>query len=201
MEKSNLKACCFIDHCNIYLLQELEKRGYQLHPSCKTSFDSPLYIGRGFYSSIPIGYTEEINLSVDCKDNEDLFLALASMTYGDSTNVGEYYIVVSGDQDIFPIGYISKSLPFLSNIHPGHYRKATSKELVKWFSDPMSGLIPIPLDRVKDLKVKKSGAICTNCHHYCEEIDDIPHAFDPVEKEVYYISTCPKCGEILISKD
>lgn len=78
------------------LRTKLEELGYKPHPSWAKIYSSEsapmdgsstgyqmdkgsLYTGRGFYAGTPIGYTEELEASIDCDTNEDLFLALAAL--------------------------------------------------------------------------------------------------------------------------
>lgn len=59
---------------------ELERLGIQKHPgSGELKPGSYIYVNRGFYSSIPIGYQEELENTIDCRVNHKLFLALAAL--------------------------------------------------------------------------------------------------------------------------
>lgn len=69
---------------------------------------------------------------VDCSYNEDLFIALASMT-DDEYGLCDYYIVTSDCNPRYAKGSIHRALPISSVIHPRCYRKATVEELIKYF--------------------------------------------------------------------
>jgi len=71
---------CFIRKNTPELRNKLEELGIHIHPTTTSSFmrDS-LYVNRGFYSNIMIGYEEEVINTVSCQENEDLFLAIAAL--------------------------------------------------------------------------------------------------------------------------
>ena len=69
---------------------------------------------------------------IDCVDNEELFLALASMT-DDEYGLCDYYIVTV-DNPRYEKGSIHRALPLSSVIHPSCYRKATVEELISYFN-------------------------------------------------------------------
>lgn len=69
---------------------------------------------------------------VDCGDNEELFIALASMT-DDENGLCDYYIVTDGGYPPYTNGSIHRALPLSSAIHPSCYRKATAEELIEYF--------------------------------------------------------------------
>lgn len=70
---------------------------------------------------------------IDCGTNEELFIALASMT-DNEYGLGDYYIVTV-DNPRYKLGSIHKGLPISSVIHPSCYRKATAQELIKYFTN------------------------------------------------------------------
>ena len=78
------------------------------------------------------------NLSIDCGDNEDLFIALASISdseYG----LSDYYIVTENiEHSDYIKGELYRCLPLQSNIHPSCYRKATVEEIINHFNNVKS---------------------------------------------------------------
>ena len=71
---------------------------------------------------------------VDCGDNEELFIALASMT-DDEYGLCDYYIVTDDYKPQYAKGSIHRALPISSVIHPSCYRKATVEELIEHFKE------------------------------------------------------------------
>ena len=69
---------------------------------------------------------------VDCSYNEELFIALASMT-DDEYGLCDYYIVTTDNNPRYAKGSIHRALPLSSVIHPSCYRKATVEELIEYF--------------------------------------------------------------------
>jgi hypothetical protein len=69
---------------------------------------------------------------VDCGDNEELFIALASMT-DNEYGLCDYYIVTDDYKPQYEKGSIHRALPISSVIHPNCYRKATAEELIGHF--------------------------------------------------------------------
>ena len=69
---------------------------------------------------------------VDCGDNEELFIALASMT-DDENGLCDYYIVTTDGNPRYTKGSIHRALPISSVIHPSCYRKATVEEIIEYF--------------------------------------------------------------------
>ena len=70
---------------------------------------------------------------VDCSYNEELFIALASMT-DDEYGLCDYYIVTTDNDSRYAKGSIHRALPISSVIHPSCYRKATVEELINYFN-------------------------------------------------------------------
>lgn len=70
---------------------------------------------------------------IDCGDNEELFIALASMT-DDEYGLRDYYIVTDDYKPQYAKGSIHRALPLSSVIHPSCYRKATVEELINYFN-------------------------------------------------------------------
>lgn len=71
---------------------------------------------------------------IDCSDNEELFIALASMT-DDEYGLCDYYIVIDDCNPRYTKGSIHRALPLSSAIHPSCYRKATVEELIEYFKE------------------------------------------------------------------
>lgn len=79
----------FVQSCKIAkdtpeLRKKLEHIGICLHPTFRSDkfiTSGKLYVNRGFFGCIPIGYIDELNNIVDCGENEDLFLAIAALNY------------------------------------------------------------------------------------------------------------------------
>lgn len=70
---------------------------------------------------------------VDCSYNEELFIALASMS-DDEYGLCDYYIVTDDCYPVYEKGSIHRCLPLQSSIHPSCYRKATVEELINYFN-------------------------------------------------------------------
>lgn len=81
---------CFIRKNTPELRDKLKNLGIVEHPSCIESFNDYLYVGRGFYNILPIGYSEEIESAIDCGTNEELFLAIAALR--DDTDRGQFFV-------------------------------------------------------------------------------------------------------------
>ena len=69
---------------------------------------------------------------VDCGTNEELFIAIASMT-DNEYGLCDYYIVTTDYDPRYTKGSIHRALPLSSVIHPSCYRKATVEELISYF--------------------------------------------------------------------
>ena len=86
---------CQINKNTEELRKKLEELGIKMHPTIKECNGNTLYVNRGFYAHIPIGYEEEIDASIDCDTNEELFLALAALR--DDTDKNQWFIYDSMD--------------------------------------------------------------------------------------------------------
>lgn len=126
---------CFIRKNTPELRKKLEVLGYNQHPSYIEN-EQYLYLNRGFYHIDVIGYSEEIERMIDCGDNEDLFIAIASMT-DDEIGLCDYYIVTDDCNMQYAKGSIYRALPLSSVIHPSCYRKATVEEIIEHFKKAM----------------------------------------------------------------
>ena len=69
---------------------------------------------------------------IDCGTNEELFIALASMTDNEN-GLCDYYIVTDDGYPHYTKGSIHRCLPLQSSIHPSFYRKATIEEIIEYF--------------------------------------------------------------------
>lgn len=131
---------CFIRKNTPELRKMLEDMGIFEHPSGRAT-GKGLFVNRGFYGSLPIGYTEEIERAIDCGTNEDLFLALAALR--DDTDKNQWFILdsyagsVNYPDTFHPKGSMVlctdkkwKDMPIFGNI-PAH--KATVEELIEHF--------------------------------------------------------------------
>ena len=126
---------CFIQKCTPALIEALVGIGY------KTIGKTTLSLGGyGIFCNngkIKICSTNEQPSIKDkdfiqCYDNENLFLALASMT-DNEYGLCDYYIVTDDCNPRFAKGSIHRALPISSGIHPSCYRKATVEELINYF--------------------------------------------------------------------
>ena len=126
---------CFIQKCTPALIEALVGIGY------KTIGKTTLSLGGyGIFCNngkIKICSTNEQPSIKDkdfiqCYDNENLFLALASMT-DDEHGLCDYYIVTTDGNPRYAKGSIHRALPVSSVIHPSCYRKATVEEIINYF--------------------------------------------------------------------
>ena len=133
---------CFIRKNTPELRKQLEELGY-LTPS-KVWYDEDFAIctiyrdnTSGYFNAkIDDDFERIIAPSysyIDCGTNEDLFIAIASMT-DDEYGLSDYYIVITDHDPRYIKGSIHKALPISSVIHPSCYRKATVEELINYFN-------------------------------------------------------------------
>jgi hypothetical protein len=137
---------CFIRKNTPELRNKLEELGYK--PSypifqCPEAFKYVAacnFFGSKYYgvSDDEVSHHGEIKDAIknrgmiDCGDNEELFIALASMT-DDEYGLRDYYIVTTDCNPQYVKGSIHRALPLSSVIHPSCYRKATVEELIEHF--------------------------------------------------------------------
>ena len=132
---------CFIRKNTPELRKKLEELGY--FPSSKIWYDENFAIctiyrdnaGEYFTFKIDDDFERIIAPSypyIDCGTNEELFIALASMT-DNEYGLCDYYIVTDEYKPQYEKGSIHRALPISSVIHPSCYRKATAEELIEHF--------------------------------------------------------------------
>lgn len=131
---------CFIRKNTPELRKKLEELGYA--PNSYECFwnDENRYIittigsnGFAFYTlCIKNCCVLENKEFIDCGDNEELFIAIASMT-DDEYGLCDYYIVTTDCNTRYAKGSIHRALPISSVIHPSCYRKATVEEIIDYF--------------------------------------------------------------------
>lgn len=133
---------CFIRKNTPELRKQLEELGYL--PPSKVWYDEDFAIctiyrdnTSGYFNAkIDDDFERIIAPSysyIDCGTNEDLFIAIASMT-DDEYGLSDYYIVITDHDPRYIKGSIHRALPLSSVIHPSCYRKATVEELINYFN-------------------------------------------------------------------
>ena len=133
---------CFIRKNTPELRKQLEELGYL--PPSKVWYDEDFAIctvyrdNNGEYFTFKIDEDFERIIApsypyIDCGTNEDLFIALASMT-DNEYGLCDYYIVTDDCYPSYEKGSIHRRLPLQSSIHPSCYRKATVEELISYFN-------------------------------------------------------------------
>ena len=140
---------CFIRKNTPELRKKLEELGYTNGAWESPHFEYPylmcfpnrkfgLFKGEGFYMTEDDYRCDGERWTynppkeyIDCGTNEELFIALASMT-DNEYGLTEYYIVTENCLH-YEKGSLHRYLPLQSNIHPSFYRKATVEELIEHF--------------------------------------------------------------------
>lgn len=135
---------CFIRKNTPELRKKLEDLGYKPFGSVKYEWDTGWGLSTdnrlGEYESFDNNGLENIikcgppdyEDSIDCGTNEELFIAIASMT-DDEYGLRDYYIVTDDYKPQYAKGSIHRALPLSSVIHPSCYRKSTVEELIEYF--------------------------------------------------------------------
>lgn len=137
---------CFIRKNTPELRKKLEGLGYKpsypifQYPEVFKHIAACNFFGSKYYgvSDDEVSHHGEIKDAIknrgmiDCGNNEDLFIALASMT-DDEYGLCDYYIVTVDGNPRYAKGSIHRSLPLHSGIHPSCYRKATVEEIIDYF--------------------------------------------------------------------
>ena len=134
------KQPCFIRKNTPELRNKLEELGYEANSYECFWDDENRYIittigsnGFAFYTlCIKNCCVLENKEFIDCGDNEELFIALASMT-DNEYGLSDYYIVTTDCNSQYAKGSIYRALPLSSVIHPSCYRKATIEEIIEHF--------------------------------------------------------------------
>lgn len=135
---------CFIRKNTPELRKKLEELGYKPFGSVNYEWDT----GWGLSTDNRLGEFESFDNngleniikcespdyedSIDCGDNEELFIAIASMT-DNEYGLCDYYIVTDDYNLHYTKGSIHRALPLSSAIHPSCYRKATVEEIIEHF--------------------------------------------------------------------
>lgn len=122
---------CFIRKNTPELRDKLKKLGIIEHPSYIETFNDYLYVGRGFYNILPIGYSEEIESAIDCGTNEEFFLAIAALR----DDADKFQWFTDGNKWIqcpdikFSTYWVYNNI----DINLGAIHKATVEELIEYF--------------------------------------------------------------------
>ena len=132
---------CFIRKNTSELRKKLEELGY--FPPSKIWYDENFAICTIYRDNVGEYFTFKIDDDferiiapsypyIDCGTNEELFIALASMT-DNEYGLCDYYIVTTDCNPQYAKGSIHRALPLSSVIHPSCYRKATVEEIIEHF--------------------------------------------------------------------
>ena len=132
---------CFIRKNTSELRKKLEELGY--FPPSKIWYDENFAICTIYRDNVGEYFTFKIDDDferiiapsypyIDCGTNEELFIAIASMT-DNEYGLCDYYIVTTDCNMQYAKGSIHRALPLSSVIHPNCYRKATVEELIEHF--------------------------------------------------------------------
>lgn len=121
---------CLIYKNTLELQGKLKILGYVEHPTMMNVDISSQFLicNRGFFAGIPLGYKEEIDNAIDCKTNENLFLAISALR--DDTDKNQwftdgYHWEICPDEVAYINAWINK---YESSPH-----KATVEELIEHF--------------------------------------------------------------------
>lgn len=134
--------CVKVMHNIDYVLDELHKIGIRPHPSGSGNFiknGSTIYVNRGFYSMLSIGYSEEFENLINCNTNIDLFLAIAAIR--DDSDYMQWFIYDNSawaDTDDIEYVYVKCELNSIQqfmciNSMWNDCTKATVEQLIKYF--------------------------------------------------------------------
>ena len=125
---------CFIKRISSDLKERLKEVGYRDAGKVRYYGESQyIYCEGGIFYESPCIIEARYNTFIDCGTNEELFIALASMT-DDEYGLSDYYIVITDTDSRYAKGSIHRALPLSSVIHPSCYRKATAEELIEHFN-------------------------------------------------------------------
>ena len=124
---------CFIKRISLELKEKLKELGYRDVGKVRYYGESQyIYCEGGIFYESPCIIKTRYNTFIDCGTNEELFIALASMT-NNEYGLSDYYIVTTDHDTRYTKGSIHRTLPISSVIHPSCYRKATVEELIEYF--------------------------------------------------------------------
>lgn len=124
---------CFIKRVSSELKEKLKELGYRDVGKVRYYGESQyIYCEGGIFYESPCTIEARYNTFIDCGYNEELFIAIASMT-DNEYGLCDYYIVTV-DNPRYAKGSIHRALPISSVIHPNCYRKATVEELIEHFN-------------------------------------------------------------------
>lgn len=127
-------ASCFIKRTSSELKEKLKELGYRDVGKVRYYGESQyIYCEGGIFYESPCTIKARYNTFIDCGTNEELFIALASMT-DNEYGLCDYYIVTDDYKPQYEKGSIHRALPISSVIHPSCYRKATVEELISYFN-------------------------------------------------------------------
>ena len=126
-------TACFIKRISSELKEKLNELGYRDAGKVRYYGESQyIYCEGGIFYESPCTIKTRYNTFIDCGTNEELFIALASMT-DNEYGLSDYYIVTTDHDTRYTKGSIHRALPISSVIHPSCYRKATVEELIEHF--------------------------------------------------------------------
>ena len=124
---------CFIKRISSELKERLKELGYRDVGKARYYGESQyIYCEHGIFYESTCKIKARYNTFIDCGYNEELFIAIASMTDNEH-ELCDYYIVTSDCNPRYAKGSIHRALPISSVIHPSCYRKATVDEILKFF--------------------------------------------------------------------
>lgn len=124
---------CFIKRISSELKERLKELGYRDVGKARYYGESQyIYCEHGIFYESPCKIKARYNTFIDCGYNEELFIAIASMT-DNEYGLSDYYIVTTDGNPRYAKGSIHRALPISSVIHPSCYRKATVEELIEHF--------------------------------------------------------------------
>jgi hypothetical protein len=137
----NFIKSCFIRKNTKELRNFLEKISIHMHPNYKafiekypTKENNFLFVKGGIFSNSFFGYTEEIDVAVDCEVNEKLFKAIAALR--SDSDYMQYFVSEMDEHWVNQGIYISKGsfeLCLIDKYPWKNAHKATTEELIEYF--------------------------------------------------------------------
>lgn len=147
----NFTTPCFIRKNTPELRKKLEELGYLLLNSNNTTLDAHNFDGRGNHKTIDEGNAIITSLGgyygviyeidnvtkygrIDCGDNEDLFLAIATLREDNDKN--QWFVTERGDWKLSDVehGFIDK-YKVIYHFKTFKYHKASVEELIEHFKN------------------------------------------------------------------